>query len=378
MTEYAVGLMSGTSLDGIDAALVAIERLEGNPQYRLVKFLTDPFPDGVSPKIRQAMDPTTSDVVLITSLNYELGHHFGNAVLHVCQKAGIDTMHLTFVASHGQTLYHLPNPKRTDQYASTLQIGEPDVICEMTQTDVVSNFRARDIAAGGQGAPIVPYSEYLLYRNKTRTQLLLNIGGIANVTIIPQNASLDQLIAFDTGPGNMVINALCEHFYDKPYDANGMHAKNGRVHTNLLKTLRQHPYFGQQPPKTTGREDFGAAYVQNILSQEKLPADDWIATASELTIQTIAEAVIPYATENATLIIGGGGAYNPVIVAGLERSLPDVRVVTQEALGYRADAKEALAMVVLGDATLHHEASNVPSATGAHRPVILGDVTYYS
>ncbi|MFD1411388.1 anhydro-N-acetylmuramic acid kinase AnmK [Lapidilactobacillus gannanensis] len=373
----AVGLMSGTSLDGTDAALVEITGVGPTTKVKLRRFASYPFASGLKTKIKAALAVETSDVEQICSLNFELGAIFGAAVVKICAEAKIAPQELTFVASHGQTVYHLPRPDRPGLVPSTLQIGDPALIAERAQTAVISNFREADMAVGGQGAPIVPYSEYILYRSPEQTRILQNIGGIGNATVIPAAGELSDVVAFDTGPGNMIIDELCRRFYHEEYDRDGAHGAAGQVNQTVLQKLLQHPYFARPFPKTSGREDFGSEYVDQIMQQFDLGADDWVATATALTAQSIAQAVKQFATAQTELIIGGGGSYNPTLVKMIQAALPKVKVGIQEDYGYSSDAKEAIAMVVLGNQTWHHQPSNVPSATGAKRPVILGRITYF-
>lgn len=372
---YAIGIMSGTSLDGVDAALVEITGVNEETEVELVEFASLDIPGEVNQQIRDSFSLETSNSALISSLNVELGELFADAAIKVSKQAGIALDTVDFIASHGQTIYHIP--EKTGKYqASTLQIGESAVIAEKTECTVVSDFRPRDMAVGGQGAPIVPYSEYILYRHPERTRLLQNIGGIGNVTVIPPSASIDQLVAFDTGPGNMIINELCQHFYNEPYDIDGKYGKEGTVHEELLNDWMNHPYILRKPPKTTGREEFGMQFVQEYVEKYNMAPNDWIATATMFTAQSIAENVTDYVTDQTDLIIGGGGSYNPTLVQMIKDSLATVNVIRQEDLGYSSDAKEAVAMVILGNQTLHKQPSNVPSATGAAKSVILGKVTY--
>lgn len=372
---YAIGLMSGTSLDGVDAALVEISGVNENTKVELVHFSSLDMPLKIEQRIRASFSLEESNSALISSLNAELGELFAEAAIKVSEESEISLSEVAFIASHGQTIYHIPNS--TEEYqASTLQIGEAAVIAERTGCTVVSDFRPRDMAVGGQGAPIVPYSEFILYRDEKRTRLLQNIGGIGNVTVIPPRGSLDKLVAFDTGPGNMIINELTQHFYDEPFDRDGQHGQNGSVHQELLAEWLQHPYFAKPVPKTTGREDFGTQFVQAYLRKFELSTDDWIATATRFTAETIAKGVRPFITKNTDLIIGGGGSYNPTLVAMIKEVLPEISVLRQEDLGLFSDAKEAVAMTILGNQTMHQQPSNVPSATGAQKAVILGKVTF--
>ncbi len=255
-------------------------------------------------------------------------------------------------------------------------MGEAAVIAERAGVPVVSNFRARDIAAGGQGAPLVPYVDYLLFRHPTRTRIALNIGGIANITVIPPRAVPEQVIAYDTGPGNMVIDALALEFSKGKlrYDRGGKIAESGAPDKSLLNELLKDAYYRSNPPKSAGREQYGAVFVERI-KRSKLPLADLAATATALTARTIALAVRRYQAKATDLIVSGGGVRNPQIMGHLTGYLPGVAISTSTEHGIDADAKEALAFAILAHATWKHRASNLPSATGARRAVILGDIT---
>lgn len=374
--SYAVGLMSGTSLDGVDAALVEINGLNEETIVELIDFNMMPFTKDTVRRIQNEISIEKSSVAAICSLNFELGYLFSEAAKLVCKKANFPIEKLDFIASHGQTLYHLPVGEK-DKYASTFQIGEPAVLCEELKTTVVSNFRPRDMVLEGQGAPIVPYQDYILYRNTERKRMLQNIGGIGNVTIIPKNAELNDVLAFDTGPGNMVIDELCRIFYQIEYDENGEYASLGNVNQALLKEMMSHPYIIKDFPKTTGREEFGKEYVQNLVSLWQVQPNDFIATATMFTAKSIAESIKPFIEKDTDLIIGGGGSYNHTLISMLKNQLPNVNIMVQEEMGFSSEAKEAIAMTILANQTIHHLPSNVPNATGARKETILGNVTYY-
>lgn len=370
---YAIGLMSGTSLDGVDVALV---RYNENDIYELIDFFTVEFPKQLKNNIVDCIDVETSNVAKICSLNIELGYFFGEVANKMKKKHEKNGVKIDFIASHGQTLYHQPVSEEC-LMASTLQVGESSMIAEITSETVVSDFRYRDMSVGGQGAPIVPYSEFIMYKSNHKQRILQNIGGISNATIIPKNATIHELRAFDTGPGNMIIDELTRHFYQQEYDNRGSYAKNGKVSDKLLDTMMSHPFFSRPIPRTTGREDFGKQYVLELLSQYDLPSNDWIRTATFFTAKSIAESLKDYVTEESELIVGGGGSYNPVLIEMLKQVMPStVRVMTQEDINLSSEAKEAIAMVVLGYQTLRRKTSNVPSATGATKEVILGKITY--
>lgn len=374
--SYAVGLMSGTSLDGIDVALVEINNKGLSTDLKLVDFITVAFEKATKERIQAGLSIEKSNVAMLCSLNIELGQLFGEATLEICRKNAIASSDLLFVASHGQTLYHQP-VQTAELIASTLQLGESSVITELTKTTVISDFRYRDMAVGGQGAPIVPYSEYVMYQKANTTRILQNIGGIGNATVLSANGNMEDVLAFDTGPGNMIIDELCRHFYDEEYDKDGYYGSQGIVNEEILSELMMHPYIQKPTPKTTGREDFGKEFTEKLLATYDLSKNDWLATATMFTVRTITETIKPFITGETELLIGGGGSYNKTMLKMLKELLPDVKVMIQEDLGFSSEAKEAIAMTILGNQTYHHLPSNVPSATGASRGVILGKITYY-
>lgn len=376
---YAVGLMSGTSLDGVDAALVEITGTGLATQVRLIDFCTTDIPAKVKADIRRAVTKEHSSVDLICSLNFQLGYVLAEAVKSVCRRAGFPLAKLDYIASHGQTVWHTPRPAQ-GECRSTLQIGEPAVIAYETGVQVVSGFRTMDMAAGGEGAPLVPYSEYVLYGSKTLTIALQNIGGIGNVTVIPAGAAIDKVYAFDTGPGNMIIDEAMRVLYGRGYDVGGEVAASGRVNGGLAAALAAHPYVHAPLPKTTGREMFGAPFTHALLEQwrTKMPAQDFVATVTHFTAYCIGEGYRQHILARMPLhraVIAGGGVHNATLMRFIARQLPGVEVTTQEALGYNSDAKEAVAFAVMGNETLHRRPSNVPSATGAAHSVILGNIT---
>ena len=371
----AVGLMSGTSLDGIDAALVKIEGSGKNTNVKLIDFLTLPMKDELKRNIKAACSLTESNVELICSLNFSLGYAFADAVLALCKKAGVSTKDLDFIASHGQTIYHLPKAgEHTTR--STLQIGEAAIIAYQTNTKVISNFRVMDMAAGGEGAPLVPYSEMMLYAKPRRVVALQNIGGIGNVSVLPGTDSIDDIYAFDTGPGNMMIDEACQQLLSLPYDDHGHISAKGNIIKPLLNELLQHPYMAKQPPKSTGREAFGQSFVNELLQRyQNDDPYDIIATLTSFTAQSIAYHYKTFIGHVDEMIIGGGGAHNDTLVNELRKLLPETEILLQEDVGYSSDAKEAIAFVILGNETLHGHFSNVKSATGASASVILGTIT---
>ncbi|MBS5926613.1 MAG: anhydro-N-acetylmuramic acid kinase [Clostridium sp.] len=374
---YAVGLMSGTSLDGVDSVLVDIEGSGISTKINVIGFNTYEIPQEIKKEIKQACSLDKSSSRLICSLNFKIGYLFSECVKNICSDCEFDINNLDFIASHGQTIYHIPEDDN-DAVKSTLQIGESSVIAYETKTKVISNFRVMDMAAGGEGAPLVPFSEYILYSNKNEGVLLQNIGGIGNVTVIPRNSSIDDIYAFDTGPGNMIIDEVMFKLLGKRYDNNGNVAASGVVIDKMLLDLMSEPYIQLKPPKTTGREKFGEQYVRELLHKYgDLNKEDIIATVTMFTAKSIAENYRNFVLNRHKIdkiILGGGGAHNSTLVKFLKELLPELSVLTQEEVGYSSDAKEAIAFVVLGNETMHRSFSNVPSATGAKEKVILGTI----
>lgn len=445
-----VGLISGTSMDGIDAALVRISGPASKPRVRLVEFTTVAYPSAVRQRILQIAAGEATTAGEVSQLNFVLGEYFAAAALRVCRRAGVSPSRLAAIGSHGQTIYHqgaLP-PGRTaarnsgsaDQFSKvrglpalpeekaanltsgssllpcTLQIAEPAVIAERTGATVVADFRTADMAAGGQGAPLVPMVDYLLLRDARRGTVALNIGGIANFTVIPSGAAPEEVFGFDTGPGNMVIDGLVRHFTDgrKSYDAGGQWAARGRVIEPLLDELLRLPYFAQAPPKSAGREQFGRQYLDQFFlpggaevdgrrssvgansvrpdvgatsirpgpkalrpynSRRGPRPEDLLRTATELTVRTVAGALERFVLGTIKvhrLIISGGGAHNKLLVSRLGKLLPALSIHRSDEFGLAVDAKEAIAFAVLADRTMHGLPGNLPRVTGARRSLVLG------
>ena len=372
------GLMSGTSADGIDVAIVDV-----NPaSQRLVAYGAQNYPPAVRKAILRLCDPQTSHVDDICHYNFLLGRLFAQALIKTCRKQQIPLELINLIGSHGQTIYHIPEgrPYGREKVRSTLQIGEPSVIAELTGITTVADFRPRDIACGGQGAPLVPYTDYILFGHKRYCRALQNIGGISNVTYLPASGDIDDILAFDCGPGNMVIDAIVSNITKgrKKYDRHGSMAQRGQVNDKLLKRFLKHRFFRLQPPKTTGRETFGRAYSQKFYRagiEAGLSDFDIVATATALTAETIADAYrrfLPKMPDQ--VILCGGGAKNRCLVKMLAERLNDTKLMTTNDFGIDSDAKEAVSFAILAWSTIKGLANNVPSATGASRPAVLGKI----
>ena len=362
----AAGLMSGTSLDGIDAALVRI--LPRGTSYRidLLNFVTVPFEDRLAKRLRAALPPNTGTVEDVAHLHRELGEAFGEAAVLVSADTPLD-----YVASHGQTIWH-----DGDAHV-TLQIADPFVIRERANATVCYDFRSADCAVGGHGAPLVPYVDALLLTSVEEDRVAINIGGIANLTAIPRGCAPADVIAFDSGPGNMLIDAFVRARTRgaMTYDRGGELALHGRADPAALERMLADPYFTQPPPKTTGRERFGAQFLrEHAPFLDCLSDEDGAATLAALTSTTLADAVRSVSSPGARLLLSGGGAHNEAIVQGLKERLPGFRVERSDTMNLSADAKEAVAFALLGYETLRERGANVPRVTGASRSVVLGAI----
>lgn len=382
-----VGMMSGTSVDGVDAALVEISGTDSEPKVKLLAFENKPYPPQVREKIFSLFTPANATVDKVGYMNFLLGEIYAKSALSVIEKAGLKPEDIDAVGSHGQTIWHAPIPESPDgiPVAYTVQIGEGSVIAERTGITTISDFRVADMAAGGQGAPLVPFSEYLLYRREKETILLQNIGGIGNMTVMPAGAKPRDIFAFDTGPGNMIIDAVISAMThgEKTYDAGGEMAAKGRVCDALLELLKEEPYYSQPLPKTTGREHFGVQYTAKILDwwkQNPIPAEDLLATVTDLTAYSIADAYERYVLpkyQASEIIVGGGGSYNATLLGFMKKRFAPhgVAVRTQEDLGLSSDAKEAVAFALMADCCLRGKANTLPSVTGAQHPAVMGKVS---
>lgn len=379
-----VGLMSGTSLDGVDAACCRIQRDGADPygyEATVASFVTRPYDRDLRERIARVCGESGT-VAELCDLNVALGAIFADAAVNAVAASDIDLAEVDAIGSHGQTVRHHPEPQALpgsdDQLRSTLQIGDASVIAERTDIATVADFRTADVAAGGHGAPLVPFADLALLADET-FRVAQNIGGIANCTVLPPNADRDDVIAFDTGPGNMVIDGVVEQLTDgeQTYDRDGRLAHAGTVCDTILREYLNDPYFRTDPPKSAGREQFGSAYVQEFLDtcRGRLPNEEIVATATALTARSIADAYQRFLPQSPDeVIISGGGAFNPTLVAMLDEEIEaPVRPIDEYAIG--ADEKEAVAFALLAAAALDGVPNNVPSATGASRPVVMGKRT---
>ena len=380
------GLMSGTSADGVDVAIVDV-----GPAKPIVRaFATYRYPPSLRRAIFDLFDPKLTGPDQLCRMNAGLGEVFADALVRLCRDRRIGLTSIDLVASHGQTIWHEPAGVRIPRswapsapasvVRSTLQIGEPGVIAQRTGITTVADFRPRDMAAGGQGAPLVPYADYLLLAHPRRSRAVQNIGGIANVTYLPAGAGPDAIVAFDTGPGNMIIDRMAHHATAGrwAFDRGGKLARGGTVDAALLGELMAHPYLRARPPKSTGRELFGAGFADELYrlaTRRGLRDEDLVATATAFTAASIADAyrrLLPAMPDE--VIVCGGGARNPVLCGMIRDAVAPAKLSLIDEHGIDADAKEAVSFALLGAATIRNQPNNVPSATGASGPVVLGKI----
>jgi len=379
-SKLIIGLMSGTSVDGVDAVLLRVRGNGVRTAYKQLAFITQPYPRNVRQLIIRNSTAGSSSVDEIARLNFLLGELFADASARVVESVGHKLSDVDLIGSHGQTIHHLPNIWRFagKRIRATLQIGDPSVIAKRTGVPTVGDFRVGDVALGGQGAPLVPYLDFLLFCSSAKARGLLNIGGIANITILPRNCKLEDVQAFDTGPGNMVVDAVVNRLYHKPYDRNGKLAMQGRTSGSLLRRLGKHPFVRKKPPKSTGREEFGEGFIKEVLRLgSSLANQDLLATIAELTAYCVFENYVRFIEKRVKLdelVVSGGGAQNRAIMAGLQKYFRPVPVKTIEEYGVSSDAKEAVCFALLANETVSGNPGNVPAVTGAKERTLLGKI----
>lgn len=381
-----LGIMSGTSADGIEIVLANICCAPPRLSARFKSHYHVPFSRQAREAILRISNGAATTAAEIGQLNFLVGEEFAAAAIAACRSWRVPLNRISLIGSHGQTMFHQGAPTPfwgARRVAATVQIGEPSVIAERTGIPTIADFRPADIAAGGQGAPLVPFVDYLLFRDPRRGRVALNIGGIANVTVIPAGARREGVIAFDTGPGNMIVDGLASHFTKgrARYDRDARLALTGGLLPALLAKLMRDPYLRKKPPKTAGREQFGRGYTEHVIAwgrKHRAKPADLLHTVSVFTSLTIADALHRYVLPRVRvdeLIVSGGGANNPLMMAQLAAMLPHIKIASPSEYGVPSEAKEAFAFAILAYEAFHRRANNLPSATGARHPAILGKLT---
>ncbi|HEY5163245.1 MAG TPA: anhydro-N-acetylmuramic acid kinase [Terriglobales bacterium] len=378
------GVMSGTSADGIDVAIVRLVGRGFRTKLELLSRYEAPYPAKVRRVILAAMNAKAAKVADLARLNFLLGELYADAIYAAAKSARLK---LDLIGCHGQTLYHQGDfrPYLGRDMACTWQTGEGSIIAARTRVPVVTDFRPADMAAGGLGAPLVPFLDYLLYRHERRGRIVQNIGGIANFSAIPAGAAPEQVIAFDTGPGNMVIDAVTEKLFGKPFDRDGRLAAKGKPIENVLDRLLRGAFFRRHPPKTAGREEFGREYVASFLKMCRgAKKEDVVATATALTARSIAGSVRMFMVPPGSgvpqffheFIASGGGSKNRTLMKMIGEQLPELSIKTSDDFGLPSESKEAVAFAVLAYQTWQRLPGNLPAATGAERAAVLGKISY--
>lgn len=366
-----IGLMSGTSVDGVDACLIEVDETKNPTKFTEKCFIFDPYKDSLKEKILDASNIESSNVQKICSLNFELGYVYVSSIEKLLTMANVSIDDVTLIAMHGQTIWHNPNQK-DGYFSSTLQIGEPSIIAYHFNKLVISNFRTMDMAAGGNGAPLVPFVNYIINKSTQKNVILQNIGGISNLTYIPKNGKKDDVLAFDTGPGNMLIDRAMKILYNLNYDNNGQIALSGKVNKEVLKILMQDEYLSKPLPKSTGREKYDQVFLDHIFTLMKNEKkEDIIATITAYTADTIVDAYKRYCGEIDIIILSGGGAYNQFIVNRIKEKTNKKVIISK-----MSDSYEAFCFGILGYYTYNHKSSNMKYITGAMENVVLGNFTY--
>jgi len=381
-----LGMMSGTSADGIDVALAEVSGAPPRLRTQLVAHASRRMPDILRKEVLRIAEGAACTSGEISQLNFRLGMAFADAAIAACKEFRVALSRIKVIGSHGQTIFHQGRPVSFlgRSTASTLQIGEPTVIAAETGIPTIGDFRVADMAAGGQGAPLVPYADYLLYRDEKIGRVSLNLGGIGNLTVLPAAAKPSQVMAFDSGPGNMLMDALVWHYTKKKqrFDRGALLARQGTTNPKVLKELLRDPFLRLGPPKSTGREYYGRAYFQELLRLGKKFAaapNDLIRTTTEFTVASVVDALKRFVLKKIKiqqLIVSGGGAKNPLVMAQLTAALAPIEVMASSKLGVPEEAKEAYAFALLAYETWHRRPSNLPSATGADRAVVLGKICF--
>ncbi|MFB9841988.1 anhydro-N-acetylmuramic acid kinase [Mucilaginibacter ginsenosidivorans] len=375
--KIGIGLMSGTSLDGLDIALCRFKGNGLNTAFELLQFITLPYEEHFKQEVHEVFSRRLADLEKVTLLNAFIGNFHGELILQALAKWDVKPADVDFIASHGQTIYHAPKSlhKQAEYPNATLQIGDGDHLAVKTGILTISDFRQKHIAGGGEGAPLALYGDVLLGSKPGEDRILLNIGGIANLTYLPADGDLNKVICTDIGPGNTLIDAACREYFDRPYDKDSLIALSGNVNQDLLKALLSHPFFKEKAPKTTGPELFSLAYVEDakqLAGLKDISAEDLVSTLSEFTAKSIADFIKANLPANSKIFTSGGGAKNQFVINCLKHLLHAESIFNTEALDIDPDAKEAILFALLGNEALSGE----PMKIGTNPAVLMGKFSF--
>ena len=382
-TKLVIGLMSGTSVDCIDAVLLKVRGSGTAVRCTQLAFVSYPYPKGMKELILENSQRGKGSVDMLSTLNVLVAHCFADAARATARKAKVPLSKIDLIGSHGQTVHHFPAPQKIfgKTIRSTLQLGDPSTIAKLTGIITVGDFRTGDMALGGEGAPLIPYFDYLAFRSTQNNRMLLNLGGIANMTLLPKNCSVNDVRAFDTGPGNMLIDAVMKLLYKKEFDISGEIAHRGKILPSLLSAMMRHSFFSKKPPKSTGREIFGNDFVRHVIQLAPgTVKEDIIATLTEFTALTVFDQYQRFGKKYCTLreqdemIISGGGSKNNFLVESLAKYFSPASVRRVDEFGISSDAKEAICFALLANETIAGNPTNIPQVTGALHRTVLGKI----
>lgn len=380
--KLVIGLMSGTSTDGVDAVLLRVTGNGFTTRFTQLGFTTIHFHPSLKKKLFALQDAKTVTLEEISRLHFALGEVFAEAAIDLCDLYNVPLQKIDLIGSHGHTIAHFPQPKKFFGHliGATLQIGDPNVIAQRTNIITVGDFRVADIAAGGEGAPLVPYFDFLMFRSNRESRGLLNIGGISNITVVPKGSTVADVVAFDCGPGNMIVDHLMRTFFNRNFDKDGRVACSGKISQLLLRWLMNHPFIKKSPPRSTGREEFGPHFTAKVIQKGlllQLSQEDIIATVTAYTAEAIAWSYTTFIKPKTSLgkiIVSGGGVHNQVMMRELASRLPGILIESIGQHGTSPDSKEAIAFAILANETIAGHPGNIPGATGAKKRVMLGKI----
>ena len=368
--QYIVGIMTGTSLDGIDTALCRLQTIDNSITIELCHFMCSEYPTTMKENIVTLLNEP-APISMYSHIHHELSRVYAQCIRDLCTKSKYDMNSISAIGIHGQTLWHDPRQKNC-----TLQAGNGEVLAKILSIPVVSDFRSADVALGGTGAPLVPIFDKEYFSSDTDTNIAINIGGMANITVLPPRDSQTPIVACDTGPGNVLIDALCMKYYNIPFDNNGEYARNGFIIHEMLQELKSHFFYRTPLPKSTGREFFGQDYADSLCkTYANYPPNDLIRTVTELTAWHITDHIARLSNNPVTMIVAGGGKHNLFLMKRLQENMPQLSLCSSESFGINSDAKEAMCFAYLCYRTLSGLPSNIPSVTGASREAVLGSIS---
>ena len=376
-----IGTLSGTSMDGVDVVLTRINGNNVKTDIQVIDFYTNPYPDRLKELVLKSTGVNTSNVEIICKLNFYLGIFFAESINKLLSINNTTSENIDLIGSHGQTVFHIPEVSEFLNFKtkSTLQLGEPSVIANLTGITTIGDFRVADVAVGGDGAPLVPFLDYILYHSNEKSRILLNIGGIANLTYLKKNSGINEMVAFDTGPGNVLIDSVTKLLFNKEFDKNGEIANSGKINDNLLNFIKEKDIFLKiSPPKSTGREHYNLDFVNDIISySEKISPEDILRTVTEYTVHSVKVSIERFIKDNlniSEIFVSGGGSYNDCLMKSMSDNMSGLSVTRFDHKGITPENKEAVLFAVLANEAIQFNSANIKSVTNAKKNIILGKI----